>query len=467
MRYLKYATVLGSGGEEYGLGFYDDDEQHYDLMAQRVDPLNMKLFSLTFGSPSDVNTADVELWNELDLPLETGEAFPTMCFFSKEGPRRPTPKELDFATIVLKALAATTEDEIDSGHWTKSIDFLGKRKKCVLSIPNLLDPPDRGEWTRRGLMPEMRGNERHMKLVQEFIKHNAGDMSIDQLNAAINAKFTGPMDNIEYPTEMPADRVEALCQEAIETFGRRRIQLAKQALAEDPTHVEANILVAESTRSADRRIELFRSARKTGQSQLGSMMEENVGHFWGLTETRPFMRACHGLAVALHEDGQTNEAIKQYREMLHLNPNDNQGVRYEVIPLLLEHDREAEAIELLDRYREETAFWHYMKSLVEFRRRSSSSQSKKAMQSAFKANEHVVALLQSSEPPPSPDSYALGSPEEAAICIRELAAAWDETDGYVEWMFHQYFLWEKEKAKRLRDRKRKQRKKTSRKKRQR
>jgi hypothetical protein len=73
--------------------------------------------------------------------------------------------------------------------------------------------------------------------------------------------------------------------------------------------------------------------------------------------------------------------------------------------------------------------------------------------------------MQSTDPPLSPDSYALGSPEEAAVCIRELAAAWDETESYVEWMFQQYFLWQKEKTKRLRDRKRKQRKKTSSKKR--
>ena len=466
-RYLKNAVVLGAASETYGLGFYDDAEDHYDLMAQRGDPRDLSLFSLTFESPADVQSADVELWSGLDLPLETGEAFPSMNFFSEEGPRRPTPKELDFTTVVLKALAATCEDEIDSGRWTKSVEFIGKHKKCVLSIPNLLDPPDRGEWMRRGMMPERRGNERHFKLVQEFIEKSGGDMTLDELNAAMNAKFTGPMDDFEYPMDTPADRAEALCQEAIEAFGRRRIQLAKQAIAEDPTHVEANILLAESTRPVDRRIELFQNAVEIGKAQLGPMMEEAVGHFWGRPDTRPFMRACHGLAAALHEAGQTNEAIEQYQEMLHLNPNDNQGVRYEVIPLLLAHNREVKAIELLDRYREETALWHYMKSLVEFRRSDRSAKSKKAMRSAFRANEHVVALMQSTDPPLFPDSYALGSPEEAAVCIRELADAWDETESYVEWMFQQYFLWEKEKTKRLRDRSRKQRKKTSSKKRRR
>jgi len=459
-RYLKYTVVLGAASETYGLGLYDDSEDHYDLMAQRVDPRELCLFSLSFDSPADSRSADVDLWNELDLPLETGEALPSLNFFSDEGSRRPTPKELEFAIVVLKALAATCEEDIDSGLWSKSVEISGKRRKCVLSIPNLLDPPNRGEWIRRGMMPEQRGNERHLKLVQEFIESHASDMTLDELNAAINTNFTGPMDDIDYPMDKPADRAEALCQEAIEAFGRRRIQLAKRALAENPTYVEANVLLAESTKSATRRVDMFRNAMEIAKTQLGPMMEEAVGHFWGLTETRPFMRACDGLASALQEAGQTNEAIEQYQEMLRLNPNDNQGVRYQVIPLLLAHNREAEAIRLLDDYREETAFWHYMKSVVEFRRSRQSPSSREAMRSAFRVNEYVVELMQSADPPLFPDSYSLGSQEEAAICIRELADAWDETEGYVEWMFQEYFKWEKEKTKRLRDQKRKQRKKT-------
>ena len=81
-----------------------------------------------------------------------------------------------------------------------------------------------------------------------------------------------------------------------------------------------------------------------------------------------------------------------------------------------------------------------MKSLVEFRRDRRSVAAKKAMRAAFRANEHLVELLQSPDPPMFPDSYALGSPEEAAICIQEMSEAWDETEGYLEWMFSEYFL---------------------------
>ena len=80
----------------------------------------------------------------------------------------------------------------------------------------------------------------------------------------------------------------------------------------------------------------------------------------------------------------------------------------------------------------------------------------------MKGNDHVLKLLQSDEPPRMPESYALGSPEEAAICLQELQTVWDETEGFLEWMFQEYFLWEQDRAKRIREQKRKNKKKAKR-----
>jgi tetratricopeptide (TPR) repeat protein len=192
-------------------------------------------------------------------------------------------------------------------------------------------------------------------------------------------------------------------------------------------------------------------------------MDGLAGKFWGFHETRPYMRACHGLAVAFADAGQTNDAIEQYREMLRLNPNDNQGVRYEIVPRLLEQNRDAEAIEVLDQYSEKSAMWLYMKALVEFRRSGRSAKAKKALWAALKGNEHVLKLLQSDEPPLMPESYSFGSPEEAAICLQELQTVWDETEGFLEWIFQEYFLWERDRTKRIREQKRKNNKKNKRK----
>ncbi len=145
--------------------------------------------------------------------------------------------------------------------------------------------------------------------------------------------------------------------------------------------------------------------------------------------------------------------------MLRLNPNDNQGARHELAPLLATHNREKEAIKLLDDYRESTAFWHYMKALLEFRQGGRSPTARQALQAAFRVNEHVVPLLQSEEPCQFPDSYALGSPEEAAVCLYEQSEAWNATDGFLDWVHDEHSRWYRERAKRLRDAKRRSRNK--------
>lgn len=218
-RNMKYAVVLGAGGQSYGLGLYKNAEDHHGLMAQRIDPRRLSLFSFNYESPADVTSGDVTLWTELDLPLQTGEAFPNANLISRNGPRRPTPKEIDFLTVVLWALAETTEEELDSGRWSKSIDVSGKQRKCAFSIPNLLDPPDRAEWIRRGKMPDRRSHEIHFKGVQEFIESCGEGMSLDELNEAVNKRFAGrSIDDYELPRNTPAERAAALCQEAMESF---------------------------------------------------------------------------------------------------------------------------------------------------------------------------------------------------------------------------------------------------------
>ena len=52
------------------------------------------------------------------------------------------------------------------------------------------------------------------------------------------------------------------------------------------------------------------------------------GDFWSFIETRPYMRAKAQLTDELWAAGFAEESIKHYKDMIELNPNNNQGVRY-------------------------------------------------------------------------------------------------------------------------------------------
>lgn len=54
---------------------------------------------------------------------------------------------------------------------------------------------------------------------------------------------------------------------------------------------------------------------------------------WGFLENRHLMRAIERYAILCWEDGRTDEALDIFRRLLRSNPNDNQGVRYNILAI--------------------------------------------------------------------------------------------------------------------------------------
>ena len=137
--------------------------------------------------------------------------------------------------------------------------------------------------------------------------------------------------------ETPLSRAQAVVYQAVEIQdSQKRLELAKQALAISPDCADAYVLLAEAASSRKEALELYRKAVEAGERALGpEVFEEAVGDFWGLLETRPYMRAKLGLADTLWTSGRRVEAVEQLQDMLRLNPDDNQGVRYTLASWLL------------------------------------------------------------------------------------------------------------------------------------
>jgi tetratricopeptide (TPR) repeat protein len=108
-----------------------------------------------------------------------------------------------------------------------------------------------------------------------------------------------------------------------------RIRLAEEALGLWSDCADAyNLLAEEKSESITEARFYFEKGVEAGARALGrKAFKEDVGHFWGILETRPYMRARAGLAECLWRLGEEEQALDHYQEMLRLNPNDNQGVR--------------------------------------------------------------------------------------------------------------------------------------------
>ena len=219
------------------------------------------------------------------------------------------------------------------------------------------------------------------------------------------------------------------------TTRRSRIALARKALGISPLCADAYVLLAEEAQSIEQARDLYAKGVDAGELALGPRgFKEYAGHFWGFLETRPYMRARAGLASTLVQLGEVEGALAHYRDMLKLNPNDNQGIRYVLAGCLLRQDNYSALKELLAVHEDDGAFWLYTRALVAFR--ESDEQAAALVKSAWSANEHVPAILAGTKPAVSLDDgyITMGGPDEATYYVTECGAAWHRTPGAVAWL---------------------------------
>src|ERR1700724_2984599 len=152
------------------------------------------------------------------------------------------------------------------------------------------------------------------------------------------------------------------------TPSRSRIALARKALGISPLCADAYVLLAEEAGSLEEARDYYAKGVEGGELVLGPRgFKRYAGHFWGFLETRPYMRARAGLAGTLLQLGDVDSAVGHYRDMLKLNPNDNQGIRYVLAGCLLRQDNDSALKELLAAHEDGSAFWLYTQALVAFR----------------------------------------------------------------------------------------------------
>jgi tetratricopeptide (TPR) repeat protein len=212
---------------------------------------------------------------------------------------------------------------------------------------------------------------------------------------------------------------------------QKAARLCNEALAIYPDCVDALTMLAEikCRRVNDYVDELWRVI-EAGRRDLGAKcFKEDKGHFWGLIETRPFMRAMAQLAFALLDWGtpeRVDEAIGIFEEMLDLNPDDNQGVRDWLAGCYLARRRYEDAAALFDRYPDDwlaAPIWArvLLAHVTEGEERAS-----ELLVEARKRNEHVEQYLtgRKRRPKNRPGMYSPGDNTEAVCCAEMLWEAW-------------------------------------------
>jgi tetratricopeptide (TPR) repeat protein len=307
--------------------------------------------------------------------------------------------------------------------------------------------------------PQPVADRRALEKVSSDITRLLAEQSFETMEEANEfiSQFVGTKD-IPLPERelTPLEQAQDRMYEAWEARSRKaRVRLAREALAISPDCADAYVLLAEETaRTPDEALKLYEEGVRAGERALGpEAFTEDAGNFWGVLETRPYMRARAGVAECLWEMGEAARAVEHYQELLRLNPGDNQGNRYPLARLLLQEGKNEELGALLNEYEEEaSAEWSYTRALWLFRSEGASPRASRTLQEAFDENRFVpIFLLDLQTLPEDPPEYVSpGGESEAVDYILGNGAYWLDAPDAFEWFVGQFKIAIDELEKRVR-----------------
>jgi tetratricopeptide (TPR) repeat protein len=186
---------------------------------------------------------------------------------------------------------------------------------------------------------------------------------------------------------------------------------------------------------------MYIDAMLAGERSLGDQFfKHNTGHFWAIHETRPYMRAMETWGIHSRRIGLPDKAREIYLKMLKLNPGDNQGIRYNLICVLIEMNLDAEAEKLYKNYKDDySAWWVYSRALLDFRKTGDSKKARESLKKAVEYNPFVPQyfLGQKKVPPIPPPYYGVGDANEAMMYYDDAKPAWENTPNAIKWLAEQ------------------------------
>ena len=442
---MRYLVVTGTTRETRGVMFYVTRD-HFERFLTKPPTTGKKprMWIVAFDPIDYLPFADLDAWEDLALPVAAADAYPRPGLVTPTDDLvRPDARQLARLEAILRALTATTDDEFDAGEWTRQVESADGAVTVRLSLPRLLEQIAGKDSINAPSQEGGRIAELRFQMEQALRRASRGARSADTpqdvsriVEQAID--FDADAANGAGQPSIPADeRAQALAYQALTVHGRRRIQLARRALAIDPDCADAWSALGARAVDLDRAVQRFREAVATGERALGpKAFAASVGHFWEAVETRPYMRARMALADCLESAGAIDEAVVHYRDMLRLNPADNQAVRHRLLECLIHQQRDADAPALIEQFKnDESPDWKYAAALVTFRREGDSVAARALRADAVSALPAVAPFLTGDrELPAPPPGYRPYSREHAVVCAVWLIDIWEATPGACEWL---------------------------------
>ncbi|MDB5104218.1 MAG: hypothetical protein JWP91_1907 [Fibrobacteres bacterium] len=372
-------------------------------------------------------------------PKAIAKARPKAKTAKRTGAMKPAsrPKAAKAVKSPKPAPARSRPSILDTDEDTLRVEtLLAKAGEATAGADDGIDPDIKAALDAPATREETAGLEKVMASLSQIFG-GKDFLSDAELDAFLDSKIASG----EIPPSAaldPLDEAQSLIYEAWNSDGPHKLELARRALDLSKDCADAYLILAEDAKTREAALALFRKGLDAGMRALDpGLFERSAGKFWDIMETRPYMRARLGLAECLWDLGKKDEALGHLRDLMRLNPSDDQGVRYILLQCLLESGGDDELGALLIRYGDDTSpeirFTH---ALWMFRRQGPGPVADALLKDALKANPHVPGYLLKRKPVSKrvPASAHEGSEEEAEAYASGASDTWHGTLGALEWL---------------------------------
>lgn len=426
-------TVMGEAEVEYGLALFKSPEQALaieDPQSEEFDIPYGGYHTMSYNEPPYYSTYDLDYItaNALSVPGKT--LIPTPQIYYKTKNSRPDATMLLWYEAAMKAIPifidqhrqALAERSADAIEAQITVPTSQQERLVIIRKP-AFDRADFPSWEDQG---RPAGSRPSVTVNPVEYMGNLAEM-VEELEGV-----TTPA-NQKKAQDLIYDAWENRDQEG-------RIKLAKKALKLWPDCADAyNVLADEAAGSPQERLDYYAKGIEAGKRALGEAFladEENVGYYWGMLETRPYMRALQGTAQVYYEWRRYQKAEEIYKHMLTLNPSDNQGVRYTLMEIYLTLQKFDEAQALMERYDEDSPDFIYTKALISFKEKGDCEESRALLLDAFERNDYVPAFLSLRERINFSDTpyITFGEKDEAVDFARRHLKFWRHVPGALAWL---------------------------------
>ena len=206
-----------------------------------------------------------------------------------------------------------------------------------------------------------RETEKVMKQLMQYMEAHQ-----DELGDGVDENDLAQRFMAEYNATVQPRNVRTLPQTADDylelaedaTSKKKKLEHLSKALELEPDNLDAARMVAElNAKKPEDLLTSFSMLIEKGNALMEKegYFKDCMGDFWGLLETRPYMRLRHSYLELLIECGMMRKAVGEAEEMLKLCSGDNLGVRYTLMHLYAYWENEDAALALhkeFDEYEE-------------------------------------------------------------------------------------------------------------------